>query len=65
MVAWRATSIFEIFFNVATILSPQLIIFRVATGSSWANQADTSMALSHGIAFAGSGSQVKSDEESS
>ncbi|KAH6908467.1 hypothetical protein BKA70DRAFT_1149695 [Coprinopsis sp. MPI-PUGE-AT-0042] len=64
VVAWRVSSVFEILYNMATVLAPQLIIFRVATGSSWANQTDTSMALSHGIAFAGTDSQIKSDEES-
>ncbi|KAH6880922.1 hypothetical protein BKA70DRAFT_1411617 [Coprinopsis sp. MPI-PUGE-AT-0042] len=59
LVAWRTTSIFSIFFRASTF-----IIFRVATGTSWANRTETSAALSRPIEFNGH-HQTASDEESS
>ncbi|KAH6904999.1 hypothetical protein BKA70DRAFT_1505872 [Coprinopsis sp. MPI-PUGE-AT-0042] len=53
--AWRAGTVFEILYNAVSVLAPQLVIFRVASGSSWSDKADTSAVLSHGIAFAAKG----------
>ncbi|KAH6908440.1 hypothetical protein BKA70DRAFT_1188863 [Coprinopsis sp. MPI-PUGE-AT-0042] len=61
-VSWRATSIFSILFGVSTLLGPQLIIFRVSTGTSWSNRMETSAGLSRPIAF-NRRPQSRSDEE--
>ncbi|KAH6908445.1 hypothetical protein BKA70DRAFT_1222651 [Coprinopsis sp. MPI-PUGE-AT-0042] len=60
---WQNLAFFDILYTAAAILSPQLIIFRVATGASWSNKAETSAALSRPIEFAGQ-PQTSSDEES-
>ncbi|KAH6903183.1 hypothetical protein BKA70DRAFT_1301832 [Coprinopsis sp. MPI-PUGE-AT-0042] len=60
---WKAGTIIEIFYLIAASLAPQLIIFRVATGSSWANRTDTNSAFSRGLEFAGP-DETQSDEES-
>ncbi|KAH6908446.1 hypothetical protein BKA70DRAFT_1481490 [Coprinopsis sp. MPI-PUGE-AT-0042] len=61
--AWKAAPVFNILYDAAAILGPQLIIFRVATGVSWTNKTETSAAFSRGIAFVEPG-QTKFDSES-
>lgn len=61
--AKQAADILSILFFIAIILAPQLIIFRVATGTSWGDKADTSAMLSRSIEFNAS-AQTKPDEES-
>ncbi|KAH6908444.1 hypothetical protein BKA70DRAFT_1149673 [Coprinopsis sp. MPI-PUGE-AT-0042] len=59
-VAWKVRTIFAILYRISSILAPQLVIFRVAVGSSWANKTEASAAISRSIAFT---SQTDSDKE--
>ncbi|KAH6908435.1 hypothetical protein BKA70DRAFT_268755 [Coprinopsis sp. MPI-PUGE-AT-0042] len=61
--AWKSGTIFDILYNVSAILAPQLIIFRVATGTSWSDKTDTTQVFSHRIQF-NAAAQTTSDEES-
>ena len=47
------------------VLAPQLIIFRVATGTSWANKDDTTAMFSQPIAFNNGTRTTRIDDEES
>ncbi|KAH6880921.1 hypothetical protein BKA70DRAFT_1238639 [Coprinopsis sp. MPI-PUGE-AT-0042] len=49
----------------ANLLTPQLIIFRVATGTSWAHTRETSSVFSRPLEFAGQAQSAFDKEESS
>ena len=51
--------------NRLQVLAPQLIIFRVATGTSWANKEDTTAMFSQPIAFNNGTRNTRTDEEES
>jgi hypothetical protein len=50
-------------FGKCQTLSPQLIMFRVATGKSWANRAESSAAFSQEIRFAAPAQPNHSDDD--
>lgn len=52
VIAWRIAEVLETTFKAFAILSPQMIIFRVATGTSWANTRESSRVVSAEIHFA-------------
>lgn len=62
---WKGGTIIEVLYVIAVGLAPQLIIFRVATGTSWSNRSETTGPISHGIQFAEPMSETKMDDEES
>ncbi|KAH6908439.1 hypothetical protein BKA70DRAFT_1562527 [Coprinopsis sp. MPI-PUGE-AT-0042] len=63
--AWTANVVFHTLYGVAVLLTPQLIIFRVATGTSWAHTRETSNVFSRPLEFAGQAQSAFGKEESS
>ncbi|KAH6893698.1 hypothetical protein BKA70DRAFT_834953 [Coprinopsis sp. MPI-PUGE-AT-0042] len=50
-VAWEVAGVLETMYMAIAILSPQLIMFRVMAGRSWANSRGSSEALTTGLQF--------------
>ncbi|KAH6902260.1 hypothetical protein BKA70DRAFT_1157460 [Coprinopsis sp. MPI-PUGE-AT-0042] len=59
----EVNNIFSIGYNALVTLLPQLIIFRVATGRSWANKAESTAALSQELRFAEPAQSTHSDDD--
>lgn len=60
---YQALTTLSILFRASGFLCAQFIIFRVATGASWANKTDTSAILSRPLEFNSPVSQTGCDEE--
>ena len=64
-IAFQTFGVLQIFFGSVLVLAPQLIIFRVATGTSWANKDDTTVMFSQPIAFNNGTQSARTDDEES